>query len=385
MTPVVLGLRSLARARRFPLAVLCACALLAWPAIAAAHDSSLTYGELQRSPDGRAIDYTLQIRTTDLGEALDTDVAEPDEATLRAAEAHLYDYVLARVTLAAPGQRCALERRPLAIVTQRDRFVRLAVTLRCPEPVAKVELDYGLFHDLDPAHVGFLRVEGETVQLRAPDDNRMIWDVAAPPHTGLGGFLAGGVRHIVGGLDHVLFLISLLLIAVIQARPRLEARRFPATLRATAGIVTAFTVAHSLTLVASALGWVELPRRLVESVIAASILYVAIENVVRPDPRHRLVITFVFGLVHGLGIAAELAPALPPDGILVPLLIFNLGVELGQLAIVVVALPLLLTLVRVLGPTAYRRHVVLGGALAIGALATFWLVERAFALELLSP
>jgi hypothetical protein len=145
----------------------------------------------------------------------------------------------------------------------------------------------------------------------------------------------------------------------------------------TTTIVTSFTVAHSITLIAAALGWIELSSRLVESVIAASIIYVAVENVVRPDPPHRFLVTFAFGLIHGLGFASMLRPLLPPEDVVVPLLLFNIGVEIGQLAVVCLSLPALYGLARLISPEKYRRYVLVGGAIALGLAGLIWLVDRA--------
>jgi len=133
-------------------------------------------------------------------------------------------------------------------------------------------------------------------------------------------------------------------------------------------------VAHSLTLILAALEVVSLPSRFVESAIAASIVYVAVENIVRDSPRRRALLAFGFGLVHGLGFAAMLRPLLPPSRIVAPLLLFNLGVELGQLAIVLPVLPLLAAAAR-RQPDGYRRFVV-AASIIVGALGAFWLIQR---------
>jgi hypothetical protein len=148
-------------------------------------------------------------------------------------------------------------------------------------------------------------------------------------------------------------------------------------------VITAFTIAHSVSLISASLGWVHLPSRFVESMIALSIAYTAIENVVRPDVPWRFWLTFGFGLVHGLGFASTLSVLLPPRGVIVPLLCFNVGVELGQLTIVVVALPAFYVIARALGAGVYRRTlmpVISGGIFVLGAL---WLLERAFEVRIL--
>jgi HupE / UreJ protein len=146
-------------------------------------------------------------------------------------------------------------------------------------------------------------------------------------------------------------------------------------------VVTAFTLAHSITLSLAVLGAVELPSRLVESVIAASVVAAALNNV-RPLVTRRLwLVAFGFGLVHGFGFASVLADlGLPSDALALALVGFNVGVELGQLAIVLLFLPLAFALRRT---SFYRRWVMHGGSLAIALLAAVWFAERAFAVRLL--
>ena len=190
-------------------------------------------------------------------------------------------------------------------------------------------------------------------------------------------FAREGVWHIWLGFDHVLFLLCLLLPADV----RRENGRWRAVPRAreAAGevlrIVTAFTLSHSLTLAPAALGVVSLPSRWVESAIAASIVLAALDNL-RPFLRApRTWVAFAFGLVHGLGFAGVLAElGLPSDARALALIAFNLGVEVGQLAIVAVFLPLALAARR---RALYPRAVLAGGSCAIAALASVWLWERA--------
>jgi hypothetical protein len=151
----------------------------------------------------------------------------------------------------------------------------------------------------------------------------------------------------------------------------------------TGGIVTSFTIAHSFTLIGAALGWFELPSRLVESCIAASIVFVAIDNAIRLDPPRRYIVTFCFGLMHGLGFASMLRPLLPPTQVVLPLLAFNVGVELGQLGIVLVAMPILYGAIRALGAERYRRVVLPLGAVVLGGLGLIWLLERSLAIKIL--
>ena len=197
-------------------------------------------------------------------------------------------------------------------------------------------------------------------------------DGRSPLHT-LATYVWQGVLHLVGGYDHVLFLLCLIVGAGLWSR-RDGAW---ATLGQLAGIVTAFTVGHSLTLVAAAMGWVVAPGWLVETVIAGSIALVALQNVVWPDMNvgHRPWVALGFGLVHGLGFASVLAElGLPAGERVLALLSFNVGIEAGQLAAVALALGPLWWLAR--HPDAYRRWVVIGGSALAGAVALVWTAQR---------
>lgn len=178
-------------------------------------------------------------------------------------------------------------------------------------------------------------------------------------------FLLLGINHILTGLDHLLFLISLLMLG--------------GGLRYLLKVVTAFTVAHSITLSLTALGLINLPGRFIESGIALSIAYVAAENLLRKDTsklmKSRWVVTFFFGLVHGMGFADILREmGLPQDNLLGSLVGFNLGVEIGQLTVVLPAFLLLLLLKR-LPWEIWVRRTISAGAVAAGLI---WFVERAF-------
>ena len=146
-------------------------------------------------------------------------------------------------------------------------------------------------------------------------------------------------------------------------------------------IVTAFTLAHSITLTLATLGVISLPSRLVEATIAASVVIAALNNVVPLVRERRWVVAFVFGLIHGFGFASVLTDlGLPQDALVLALVGFNLGVEAGQLAIVAVVLPLAFVLRHTM---LYRRVVLLGGSIGIAIVAGIWLAERALDLKLL--
>jgi hypothetical protein len=194
-----------------------------------------------------------------------------------------------------------------------------------------------------------------------------------------------GIWHIWIGYDHMLFLLSLLLPSVWTrtAERWRAAPRFGPALWDVFRVVTAFTIAHSITLSIAALEIVSLPSRLVESVIAASVLLAALNNLFPLVSAQRWVIAFTFGLVHGFGFASVLTDLGLPRGALVSSLFgFNLGVELGQLAIVSAFLPVAYAL---RNTRFYARIVFTGGSVLITLLATIWLAERALNIKIVSP
>ena len=174
-------------------------------------------------------------------------------------------------------------------------------------------------------------------------------------------FLGLGVRHILSGYDHLLFLFGLLLVGV--------------NFRSVAKIITAFTVAHSITLAAATLNLVEFPSRIVEPLIAVSIIYVGLENILSGKLDWRWLLTFGFGLVHGFGFASVLRELSIGTGAaaVVPLLSFNLGVELGQMTIAALTLPLIWKLRK--QPVFVARYVP-ACSLLVALAGSYWLIQR---------
>ena len=184
-----------------------------------------------------------------------------------------------------------------------------------------------------------------------------------PARASWSSFVLLGVEHILTGFDHLCFLLALLLVAT----------RFRDVLT----VVTTFTVAHSLTLAAAALGRVSLSSAIVEPLIAVSIVYIGLENLfLRRQPRHRLALVFAFGLIHGFGFAGALTERLPGiTGIAVvpPLLGFNVGVELGQLAVAAALVPLI-RLART--QPGFSARMQPACSLLIASAGFIWLLQR---------
>ncbi|MFW2353991.1 HupE/UreJ family protein [Hydrogenophaga sp.] len=196
-------------------------------------------------------------------------------------------------------------------------------------------------------------------------------------------FLREGVRHILTGYDHVLFLLCLLLPSVMRSSGNywVPLQRLAQAMWPVAGIVTGFTVAHSITLALAATGAVSLSPRFIEPAIAATIILTAIDNMKPIFRGRRALVTFGFGLIHGFGFAGVLAELdLPVSQFAWALLQFNVGLELGQLAIVVVVTALLFSLRR---SAHYGTWVIRGGSIAAIVMGALWLVERTANVSLL--
>ena len=276
-------------------------------------------------------------------------------------------YVAERFVLDADGERCTAEREGAWDIRERnDRaFAVGRFTYDCDgRETGTLEASSALFPDAE----GFVHSTETIIEwnLDGVTGNGVL--VAASPTIELGEqgpafgeFFLLGAEHLLLGLDHVLFLVALLL----GAR----------TLRGIVVTATTFTVAHSVTFLLAGMGVADLPAAIIEPVIALSIVAAALAALSRREPsaRLRLPIVFVFGLLHGLGFASALGiDAEWSWGLLWSLLAFNLGIEVVQLALIAVAFPLLVLLRR----TAAGRPSTLLAGLAVGAVGAYWFAER---------
>ncbi len=388
--------RLLLGALRRPLRT-CAVALawtLALAGSAWAHKPSDSY--LVVTAQGGTLSGQWDIALRDLDVAIGLDADGDGRITwgeVRARHAEIAAYASARLARRADGQPCTLQVGAQQVDSHTDgMYSVLPLAIGCPGgalPQA-LEVDYTLFADIDPQHRGLLRLAaGGTTRtaVLGPQAPRQSFTLAgaAPGSTWqqFVTYLREGVWHIWIGFDHILFLLSLLLpaVGVWKASRWTPVDRLSQASWEVLRVVTAFTVAHSITLSLATLGWVSLPSRLVESAIAASVVLAALNNIWPLFQGRRWWVAFAFGLIHGFGFATVLADlGLPRDALALALLGFNLGVEAGQLAIVLVFLPLAFALRRT---AFYRRGVRVGGSLLIAALAAVWLAERALDVSLL--
>jgi len=365
-----------------------------------AHKASDSY--LQITASAGRIDVRWDIALRDLDVALDLDRDADGKLTwgeVRAAWPRIETYALGRLAI----EGCALTPVGRGLERRNDgAYAVLQLTAACTLP-ATPRIAYGLFAEVDPTHRGIAKVQrpGAPVELTVLEPRAGVGAVAsagseasrpaaaastasaarasAAARSGAVGrweFFVEGVRHIVTGYDHVLFLLCLLLPSVVRrtAAGRQPVERLAAAVWPVAGIVTAFTVAHSITLGLAALKIVSLTPAFIEPAIAATIVLAALDNVLPIFPVRRVVVAFFFGLIHGFGFASVLAELeLPRADFAWALLQFNLGIEAGQLVIVLLATTVLFTLRRWHG---YARVVIGGGSAAAIAIGALWFVER---------
>ena len=354
-----------------------------------AHKPSDSYLTLRAQDNGR-IEARWDIALRDLDEALQLDRDANGELTwseIRTRAADITALATRHLQLGADHQPCTWQ--PPAAPLQLDRhsdgtYAVLQLTAQCPGLTKTLPVRYSLFFDFDPTHRGLVQWQppgSATSQALVFSTSKPTQELAlsAPsPWDTLAQYFIDGVWHIWIGFDHILFLIALLLPAVLVVeggRWRPVDRLRPAVVEVTK-VVTAFTLAHSITLSLAALQWVTLPSRLVESVIAASVVVAALANLFPRAGHRRWPMAFGFGLIHGFGFASVLADLGLPDGTLALALVgFNLGVEVGQLAIVLVFLP---TAFALRASQLYQRIVLAVGSAIIAALAGWWFAERAF-------
>ena len=358
---------------------------------ASAHKPSDSYLTLKVT--GKQVDGQWDIALRDLDMAIGLDADGNGELTwdeVRARHPDIAAYALSRLRLGVEGAgACPLSVTSHLLDDHSDgAYAVLKLSAACPVEVTTLDVDYKLLFDIDPQHKGLLRLEHGQLTSTAiftPDSARQMLRVMdASRWRQFFDYVKHGVWHIWIGFDHILFLLSLLLPAVLVRREgRWQARD---TIRASSievlKVVTAFTLAHSITLTLATLGVVALPSRIVESAIALSVVVAALNNLWPVITRRLALLAFAFGLIHGFGFASVLLDlGLPQSSLLLSLVGFNVGVELGQLAIVAVFLPL-----AYLARTTvfYRKAVLVGGSSLIAMIAVVWLAERVLDLKLIT-
>ena len=352
-----------------------------------AHKPSDSYLTLRL--DGRELSGQWDISLRDLDFVLALDANHDSQLTwdeVRSRHDEIAAYALSRLKLQADGAPCQLTATRQLIDRHTDgAYTIMQLRGSCAAASAgpqRIDIEYSLFAGIDANHRGLLQLSHDGITetgVLGGDQPVMHVNLTRPSRwTQFADYVRHGVWHIWIGFDHILFLISLLLPAVLIRRDRQwhEAPAFRGAAMDVLKIVSAFTLAHSITLSLAALHVMSLPSRWVESAIAASVAVAALNNIVPVVRGKRWLAAFVFGLVHGFGFASVLADlGLPRDALALALVGFNVGVEIGQIAIVAAFLPLAYAL---RGTWLYRRVMLVGGSGAIALLAALWFGERAF-------
>jgi hydrogenase/urease accessory protein HupE len=326
------------------------------PVAATAHQASVSYSEL--TVRGASVEGSLRFSLADLRTQTPLDPQQLEASALR-------KLLVEPFVVKSGGMLCDLS-PGIAKGPDGEDGIAIRAQWRCPGPIETLSVRAGFIDTLPPGHTHFSRIDfgGEVLQRVAQaDDPTFEVSRSRSALREFGRFLRLGIEHIFTGYDHVAFLIGLLLLG--------------GTVRELVKIVTAFTVAHSITLALAALDVFSPSARVVEPLIAASIVFVGVENLwalrrARTEAalRHRWMVTFAFGLVHGFGFASVLRQLELPRALLATGLVsFNLGVECGQVCIVLLALPLLrrLRTWKTFAPAASACVAVLGAV---------WLLQR---------
>lgn len=368
-----------------------ALALLLVPRIAAAHNPDQSYLYLRVYDD--RIEVRIEMASGDLDEALGFGLSADDSLSVAEVQARLgaiRAFVEPHVAFSLDGERLPI-RFTHVDVTNANRldFVRLHYLIDGLDGIPDaVDVRFDPFFDEVADHANLLIIEHnwKTSTFNNEAEHALAFSPLAREQTldlsdssllnGFWGIIKQGVWHIWIGLDHILFLLALVLPAVLvreDKRWKPVASFRPAFMNILA-IVTMFTIAHSVTLTLAALDVIRLPSQLVESIIAASIAVAALHNLFPVVKVREWMIAFAFGLFHGFGFASVMGDiGMGQERMVLSVLGFNLGVELGQIAIIAVIFPVLYLIrtQRWYVPVVVR----LGSVLLIGA-ALVWFVER---------
>ena len=346
---------------------------------ASAHNPDTSYTRIRVSRDQIEFKFTLDLVT--VSKIVDLDDNRDHRITKEELNRHapaIYDFLRERIKLRIgkkPGDfgepEPAQFSENIEAATEKDyhqTLVHFVFRKDVALPPDEFTLIYEIFATLGDRHTNLALIEEsaahseEIIFTKFEPDYTYFTNTQIPLRSQMFQFLKLGVKHIFLGYDHILFLLALIVVS-----------KFWDLLK----IVTAFTVAHTITLMLAALEIVRLPPRLIETSIAVTIMYVALENLWVKKTSHRWMLTFGFGLIHGFGFANVLRDlGLPTQGLVRSLVCFNLGVEVGQITIVLLLLPFSLWLAK----RSFAKKARAGVSIVIFLFGAAWFIERAFGL-----
>jgi len=357
---------------------------------AEAHKASDSFLKLEVRDQAISGRWDIALRDLDVAIGLDADAdGAITWGEVRHAEAAIGAHALSRLQLLSDGAPCSLLATPgLQIAEHSDgHYAVLNLSGRCAETPATLEIRYALLFDVDAQHRGLLNLvlagQSQTAVF-APDRGLQRFE-SGRPATVFRSYLHEGLWHVWKGADHMLFLAGLFLPAVLRRRRGgwQPAERLAPALRETAALVTAFTLAHATTLALAASGAFSPPSRLVESLVAASVLFAGLNNLLPMVQRRLWLLAGFFGLIHGAAIAGALLElGLPTTGRVWALLAFNVGVELAQLALIAVVVPLCFAGRH---SALFRKAVLVPGSVLVALAGLLWLLKRALLLPIPMP
>jgi len=348
-----------------------------------AHKSSDSYLSIDIEQQVLSLKWDIALR--DLQNVMNLDLdnnGSIDWGELKQNKSSIFAYSLARLTLTSNKSECKINADNLMINKRSDGYYAVLYGKgECDKNIEHLAIKYQLFFNVDTQHRGLVKLTSQETDISfsfSPDLKQKTFTLTEnyTKETFLH-FVSEGIWHIWIGFDHILFLMSLLLPAVLLRYQKhwIGVDNFPLALLEITKIVTAFTVAHSLTLSFVMMGKISLPVMLVESIIAISVVIAALNNLFPIISRKRWLLGFIFGLIHGFGFANVLSElSLSGDSLFTTLLGFNIGVELGQLAIVFVFMPLAY-LIR--NAWLYQHVLFKFGSASIAGMGCIWVFERA--------
>jgi hydrogenase/urease accessory protein HupE len=351
--------------------------LISYAQLSFAHDPGLSSADLTIKSQGIDAKVTFSLQDIEAFVPMDSDQdAEVTAAEQEAVKPKIAEWVLQGVQLALDGQTVRpVDTGKVSFDEKNNAFIEFQYA---QAPDKQLRLQANFLSQLPAGHKQFVTIKdlagqgiGEKMLSQADNSIELNFTVAgvnsesakSRTTSTFTDFVLLGIEHILTGYDHLLFLFSLLIVT----------RSFWPALK----IITFFTIAHSITLGLAGFNIIDIPSSIVEPLIAATIIYVALENIVRGDhPKGRQWLTFFFGLVHGFGFAAvlrEMGISSYETGIMLPLFSFNLGVELGQITVAVIVLPIIWWL--------HKKPLIepklMPACSIVAALAGgYWLIER---------